>query len=64
MTLSGRGEGGVRNGGSFTGGAYNGSNPSLFGDFVWPAFFTMRADNLLRVGIFHYACCYADTAMT
>ena len=38
-------------------GAYNGSNPSLFGlNFCGAAYFITRADKLLRVRMIYYAC--------
>ena len=54
MSLSSIGDGGVHNGGGVLSkcGVHNGSNPSLFGEtFCGPAFFIMRADELLRVQI-------------
>ena len=43
-------------------GVYNGSNPSLFGETSFgPAFFITRADNLLGVRMFYYACYLPST---
>ena len=53
MPLSSIGDGGVHKGGGVLChcGAYNGSNPSLFGEtFRGPAYFITRADIFLRVG--------------
>ena len=60
MVLSSIGDGGVHNRGVlWQCGAYNGSNPSLFGySFCGPAYFTTRADKLLRVRMIQYACGY------
>ena len=70
MPLSSIGDGGVYNGGGgrvfckFV--VYNGPNPSLFGDFLTfcgPAYSITRADNFLRVQIFHYVCgCFVKRA--
>ena len=38
-------------------GVYNGSNPSLFGEFFsGPAYFITRAEDLLGVQMIYYAC--------
>ena len=58
MSPSSVGDGDVHNGGVLCQcGAYNGSNPSLFGEtFCGPAYFITRADTSLRVGMIFYAC--------
>ena len=62
VSLSSIGDWGVHNRGVLCKcGAYNGSNPSLFGDFLTfcgPACFITRADNLVCVRIYHYTCGY------
>ena len=71
MSLCSIGDGGVHKGGgvSWQCGVYNGSNTSLFGNsFCGPAYFITRADKLLHVRTFYYACgrfnTRADTYMT
>ena len=62
MPLSSIGVAGVHNVGRgvlWNCGVYSGSNPSLFGIFLTfcgLAYFITRADILLRVRIFYYAC--------
>ena len=61
MALSSIGDVGVHNGGGVVCqcGAYNESNLSLFGySFFGPAYFITRADDLLGVRMFYYACGY------